>query len=383
MTTGSGEPCIPGGQGDGLGRRRHRCTLRVEEGGRENLLAWRARRAQGTSAFADVYRDWDNTGTEAFKEFPMEHHETTGSTTWLAITPTSFREDRMESNVFRWMLHWASLLIHRMTVDDMFAYAAALAYNFLFALFPLLLFLSALLGFLHLSPNVREVFRGPLSQLLPGSLLTFITNAWRQLILTRHPTLLSLGALGFLSGMAAAFRQLIEALNHAYEFPMPRRRPLWKSYALSLAAGLTVGLVIALAIFLSAVSSSFLRSVVTIALSVSIPATVLIGLRWLGLIVLLWATLSAIYTILPDRPRPLRLLNPGTLAALGLWLLISLGFSLYTDHFNTYDRIYGSLGAMILLMLYLYFAGMALVMGAEISALTDPEYGHPNDVRSG
>ncbi len=287
----------------------------------------------------------------------------------------------MRVGILRWMMHWGKLLAGRMTQDDMFAYAAALAYNFLFALFPFILFLSALLAFLHLSPHLHEVFKGPLSQLLPVSLVSFIATAWKQLVATRHPTLLSLGALGFLSGMSGAFRQLIEAMNHAYEFPLPRRRRLWKSYILSVLSGLAIGLIIALALLLASVSAQFLHSLVWLIFKLLVPAGVLIALRWIGLVILLWLTLIVLYAVLPDQPRPIRWLNPGALAAVAIWVLISLGFSFYIDRFNTYDRIYGSLGAIILLMLYLYFAGVALVVGAEITALTDADFNHTTPIK--
>ena len=133
-------------------------------------------------------------------------------------------------------------LIHRMIRDDAVTYAAALAFNFLFALVPLLLFLSALLAFLHLSRDASQLIQGPLTQVLPRPLLAFIVHFWRQLVVRRRPTLLSAGALGFLWGMSGAFRQLIDAMNHAYELPLPRRRPWWKTYALSALAGLSAGL---------------------------------------------------------------------------------------------------------------------------------------------
>ena len=273
---------------------------------------------------------------------------------------------------FAHVFRWVTALAERAARDDIFSYAAAMAYNLLFAFFPLLLFLSALLGFLHLSPNIREVFSGPLSQLLPASLLSFIAGAWRQLILARHPTLLSLGGLGFIWGMSGAFRQLIDAINHAYEFPLPRRRSLWKTVLLSLLTGLGVGLLMTLAVLLVVLGPSAVHSVLKILFRRELSAITVAIIRWLGLVVLLWWTLTVLYAVLPDHPRHLRLLNPGTLAALAIWIVISFGFSQYTDHFHTYGRVYGGLGTIILLMLYLYFAGLALVLGAEVSAITDP-----------
>lgn len=278
---------------------------------------------------------------------------------------------------------WGKVLIRRLVRDDLMSYAAAMAYNLLFAFFPLLLFVSALIGFLHLSPNPREVFSGPLSHLFPKTLLTFMASAWRELIVTRHPTLLSLGAVGFVWGMSGAFRQLIDAINHAYEFPMPWRRPLWKTVLLSLVTGLGVGLILSLAVALVIVGPTLIQSVLGLILHHVPSRATVTAVRWIGLVSLLWFTLTILYAVLPDRPQPLRWFNPGTLAALLIWLAVSLAFSFYIDHFNTYARVYGSLGTIILLMLYLYFAGLALVIGAEVTALSErglkPDPKQPKD----
>ncbi len=262
-------------------------------------------------------------------------------------------------------------LARRMIRDDAVTYAAALAYNFLFALVPLLLFLSALLAFLHLSPDAGALVKGPLSQVLPHPLLAFIVHVWQQLAVRKHPALLSVGALGFVWGMSGAFRQLIDAINHAYELPLPRRRAWWKTYVLAALAGLSVGLGFAAVIVLVVFGTAGLRFVLWVVFHRTFSPAVLSPLRWLFLLSVLWPTLAVLYAVLPDQPLSVRWANPGTLAALGLWFAVSWGFSAYVNHFPTYSRIYGSLTTLILLMLYLYFAGLALVVGAEINAMVD------------
>lgn len=275
---------------------------------------------------------------------------------------------------------WAKELFFRFGRDDVFAYAAALAYNFLFALFPLLLFLSALLAFLHAPANLATLVRGPIAQLVPPSVISLVSGTWRGLVRTRHPTLLSLGALGFLWGMSGAFRQLIDALNHAYEFPFPRHRPFWRMYGLSLAAGLGVGLMIAIVLMLVVLGGPLLHTVAWLAFGARLGQAA-IWIRWLAFVALAWFSLSILYAVLPDRPLPLRVVNPGTLVALAIWFAVSWLFSLYVERFNTYDRVYGGLGAVILLLLYLYFAGLAILVGAEINAMWD--HGHWPGLRGG
>jgi membrane protein len=267
----------------------------------------------------------------------------------------------------------------RMQQDDLFVYAAAIAYSFLFALFPLMLFVIALVGFLHWRLQPEALARGPLRQLVPETVLTFIVSAWRVLSRERHPTLLSLGVLGFVIGMSSVFRQLIEALNHAYQFPLPRRRPWWKTYALSILAGSTVGIIVALAWLGVTISPAFIDTLLHLAVGVTVPLTLIAIVRWLFFGTLLWLIATALYHYLPDQRRPLRLCNPGVATTLAMWCLAALAFSFYVDHVPTYHQLYGSLGGLIVLLLYLYWTALALVAGAEVSALTEPSRPHSPD----
>ncbi|MCY0899924.1 MAG: YihY/virulence factor BrkB family protein [Firmicutes bacterium] len=266
----------------------------------------------------------------------------------------------------------------RMQEDDLLVYAAAVAYSFLFALFPLMLFVIALVGFLHVPLQPAALERGPLRQVVPESVLTYIANAWQVLSRERHPTLLSLGALGFVTGMSSVFRQLIEALNHAYQFPLPRRRPWWITYALSVLAGSTAGLAIALVWLGVTISPAFIATLVRLALGITVPLAAIAIARWLFLGTALWLITAALYHYLPDQPRPFRICSPGVATTLIMWFLASLAFSFYVDRVPTYHRLYGSLGGLILLLLYLYWAALALVVGAEVSALTESR-GSPQD----
>jgi len=91
-------------------------------------------------------------------------------------------------------------------------------------------------------------------------------------------------------------------------------------------------------------------------------------LRWSILVALVLIILAIIYSALPDKRQPLKLFSPGALVALVVWVLVSAGFSVYTAHFHSYNKMYGSLGTIILLMLYLYLVALSLLLGAEVNA---------------
>lgn len=265
------------------------------------------------------------------------------------------------------MITWIKTLVFRVQHADTASYAAALAFNFLFALFPLLLFSTALLAMLHL-PSVAHDLSGPLKALIPQALRHLILATIASASRFKSPTLLSVGALGFLFSMSSAIRQLSNALNHAYRIPKVKRK-LWTTLSLSLGLGLLFGILIVASLVISAIGGDIIRWIALARFHHRPGPLMESSLRWLTLLALLWIILTLIYNWLPDHGHRFRWMTLGTGIVMILWIIISLGFSLYAAHFNHYNRTYGSLGAVILMMLYLYALSFALLLGGEINAL--------------
>jgi membrane protein len=96
---------------------------------------------------------------------------------------------------------------------------------------------------------------------------------------------------------------------------------------------------------------------------------VALAVRWAVTLGVLLVVLDVTYAFGPDVRRPFRWVSWGSGAALAAWVALSVGFSLYTAHFNHYNVVYGTLGGIILLLLYLYLCGLALLLGAVINAV--------------
>jgi membrane protein len=252
--------------------------------------------------------------------------------------------------------------------DDLGAYGAALAYNFMFATGPLLLFLTALLGMVHVQV-VALLSKGPLPAIIPAGVLSIVRSALETATRDRNGAVLGLGVVGFLWGMSGAFRQIIDAMNHAYEFPRPLRRGTLQLYLLSVSLGAAVGIILAIGVLLAVLGREFTLWLMTVHILPPALAGAALVLRWLLLLFLLIVVLDILYAYAPDRPRPFRWLTPGAVFALAGWLILSAGFSVYASHFASYNRVYGTLGGIILLLLYLYLSGMALLMGALVNAM--------------
>lgn len=263
---------------------------------------------------------------------------------------------------------FAKLLMARMGRDDMTSYAAALAYKFLFALFPLILFLTALLAFMHVPQTVHGIV-GPLSSLVPASVLNLLRTNIAQAIKHENPTVLSLGIVGFIWGMTGAFMELMDAFNHAYELPYPFKRTIFQRYALGVGTGIIFGIVFVGMLGVAAGGTLFTHWLLGHVLHWPVDQAASFILHWLLVIVLLVVSLDILYTILPDLRLHFRFLSAGTLLATSVFIILSLGFSLYTIHFNSYNKMYGSLGAVILLLLYLYLFALAILLGVEVNAV--------------
>jgi membrane protein len=263
----------------------------------------------------------------------------------------------------------ARRVVKQLGKDEVINRAAQLAYFFLFSIFPLLLFFTALFGYLV---EGSEELRGELFSYLRE---VFPNQAARDLVLgtlseiraERGGGKLSFGLLLSLllasNGMAA----LISALNAAFDHT--ETRPFWQQRILAL--GLTVAFA-ALMIVSSAIV--FYGSEIgghlagRFGLGSLFETLWNVGI-WCFLLVGLLLTFDLIYNFAPNlKRRERRWLTPGAVVGVGLWLAGSLVFRVYLDHFNLYGRTYGSLGAVIVLMTWFLITGLALLLGGEVNS---------------
>lgn len=251
--------------------------------------------------------------------------------------------------------------------DHLAPYAAALAYSFLFALFPLLLFLAALLGLLHVG-TLHQVFSGPVATLVPQRVRGLIFSAIHRAGRFDSPSLLSVGVLGFMTATSSALRQMVQALNAAYSVEIVTRKA-WQTMGLSIGLGTLMGCLLAFSQVVLWAGTSLVQAFLVSMFHTRIALALASAIRWGVFFVLIWVLLSLMYNWLPDKRLKFRWVLPGTLVVVLLWIVMSLGYSFYASHFSHYSETYGSLGAVILLMLYLYILSFALLIGGVVNAL--------------
>lgn len=251
--------------------------------------------------------------------------------------------------------------------DDMSTYASALAYRALFSLFPFLLFLMALLGFLQL-PEFFAWLREQAALVLPPVALDQVNPVIDQLQ-EKKSGLMSVGILVALWTASVGVRALMNAMNRAYG--VEEGRPTWKLTLLSLLY--TIGIAVTL---LTVAGLMVLGPQVMewLAAQVGLQDIVVLlwsWLRWPAAIFLMMLMVALLYYITPDVEQDFRFITPGSVLAVVVWIAASVGFGLYVQNFGNYDATYGGIGAIIVLLLYFYISAAVLLLGAELNAVIE------------
>ena len=261
----------------------------------------------------------------------------------------------------------AKRLWTRINDDEIFGRAAQLSYYFLLALFPLLLFLVTLLGyFAQAGSEFRIKLLSYLATVMPSAAVKLVRTTLDEINLARGGGKLSIGLLAALWAASNGMGAISQTLNITYD--VKETRPWWKVRLVSvlLTIALAFLIICALAIILyggtigDAIAGRY-------GLSGLFRITWRI-LQWPIALVFAFATFNLIYNFAPNlRPNERRWLTPGAIVGVALWLLVSFGFRVYLHYFNSYSMTYGSLGALIVLMLWFYLTGAAILIGGEVN----------------
>lgn len=252
--------------------------------------------------------------------------------------------------------------------SDLFTRAAALSYYFLLALFPLLLFLTAVLGyFAKAGTELRESLLGYLASVAPRSASELVRATVEEITRGAGGGKLSFGLLASLWFAAQGVAAVSDTLNVAYR--VEESRPWWRRQltALGLTAALAALIIAGLALTLYGGEVSEGAAAHVGFGGVFAAAWTL--LQWLLVLAFVLLAFALIYYYAPDlRHQRWYWITPGSVAGVGLWLLASSCFRLYLRYFNRYSLTYGSLGAVIILLLWFYLTGAAILVGGKVNA---------------
>jgi len=251
---------------------------------------------------------------------------------------------------------------------DCSAHAAAMAYYFLFAIFPFFLFLTTVIGYLPI-PHLLDYVLQSAARVLPGQAFDLLQDNIRALFMNKKQGLLSLGVALALWASSNAIVAIMDAMNKLYE--VKEGRPFWKVRltAIFLVVALSLLFLLSLALLMFGTQlGSWVANLVNFGMAFRIVWDILLVPVILFLLSLAVAT---VYYFTPDVEQNWKWISPGAVVVIPLWILISLGFSFYINHFGSYDKTYGSLGAVIVLLLWMYISGFIILAGAVVNAVIE------------
>jgi membrane protein len=246
-----------------------------------------------------------------------------------------------------------------------FTMAAAMSYYFLLALLPLLIFLSAMLGYLPI-PNLFDQLLDLLAVLVPPAAMQMVERILASLLVPHRGGLLSFGLLSYLWTASGGFAASIEALNVAYD--VEKTRSWWRDRLQALLLTLTTGLLSLLGLLLIIAGPHFGHLLTEL-----FPVPQSLGniwplLRLVTIFVIFVVAVEIQYYLAPNRKQRFVDTLPGAVVAVVGIFLSSAGLGYYFAHLANYNKTYGSLGAVIILMLWFYVVALLLVVGAELNA---------------
>jgi membrane protein len=264
--------------------------------------------------------------------------------------------------------------------DDLLGRASELAYNFLVAVFPMLLFLVSLFG---LFAAQRTELQGRLfyylGQVLPPAAYQLISKTLQEVISNSGGGKVTLGLVLALWAGAGGMSSLMSGLNAAYS--VRDSRPWWKKRLIALGLTLAISILVIAALFIVVAGG---RVAELVGAKVGLGMVTVIAwkvLQWPVALAFIIMAFALIYYFGPDlKEQHWYWITPGSVVGVLLWLATSFGIRLYLHFFNTYSRTYGSLGAVIVLLLWFYVTGLSFLIGGEINSEIEhaaAERGHP------
>ena len=252
--------------------------------------------------------------------------------------------------------------------DDALGLAAQLAYFLILALFPFILVLVSLFGTFGSQELASEIL-GYFRQVMPQQAYDIIEAFTADIISGNRPApyLFSFGILFTIWSASGAFAALINALNRAYD--VQETRPFWKvrGIAILMTLGLS-GLVVVgvLLLVLGPPIGEFIAGLFGLG---DLFELVWNTVRWPVALFFMVFAVALLYYFAPDVNQPFRWITPGGLIGVLLWVLASVAFNFYVSNFGSYNKTYGSIGAVIVLLLYLYISSLTILFGAELNSV--------------
>ena len=263
----------------------------------------------------------------------------------------------------------AGQLWKRVFRDDLFGRAAQLSFYFLLAIFPLLIFVSATLGYVFATKQnlyLRLLFY--LQSVMPAAAFDLLSGTLEEISQEAVGGKVTLGLFFSVWIASSGMEAIIEGLNMAYG--VEEARPWWRRRLVAIALTVSLGLFVAIAAFLIVASRTLALVIGNYVPIVEQAGTLSSATQWMIGVFFLLLALTLIFRLAPNLRQPRLEANlPGAVLSLICWLAASAGLKVYLFAFGTFAHTYGSLGAVIVLLIWLYVSGASILIGGELNSI--------------
>lgn len=243
--------------------------------------------------------------------------------------------------------------------------ASSIAFNFFLAFFPALIFFFTLIPYIPID-NFQEILLQLLGEVLPSSTNEAAFGTLNDIISNPRGGLLSFGFILALYFSTNSINSLMEAFNSSYH--ISENRGMWKQRII--AVGLTLALSFMLILAIAIIVFTQIASAYFVDLGLLKESSIIlikVG-KWVTLLMFLFLGLSLLFQYAPAKKSYWQFFSPGAILATLFIVITSLGFGYYIDHFGQYNKLYGSIGTLIVILLWMYFNAMVMLIGFELNA---------------
>lgn len=293
--------------------------------------------------------------------------EDTSTSSWMDkakfMQVTKKQKDLKDSDPTTFKGFMQDLLRH-IQGSDVTALGAQLAFYFLLSLFPLLIFMITLLPYLNLPED--QIFQF-LRNYAPAEVFALIEGTLTEVLENRNGGLLSVGLLGTIWSASNGVNAIVKSLNKSYG--LEETRPFYIARGLSVVFTILIIILFVIALVLPIFGQQIGVLLFSIFGLDEMFLSIWNSLRFTIPPLIIFVVLTAMYLIVPNDKLYFKSVIPGGIFATIGWIVVSLGFSFYVSNFSNYTATYGSLGTMIVLMMWLYFSGTILMIGGQINAV--------------
>jgi len=268
---------------------------------------------------------------------------------------------------FRRIWYFLVRLQRELAYDDVMGMAAQIAYYAMLALFPFMIFVLSVVSMFPLGESLQPLLLDALREQMPLEAANYVTDIVMSLLPESNRGLLSFGLLASLWGSSMAVGALITTINRAYNIRPRRHMVTQKLLAILLTLALSGLWLIAMTIIL--VGPQLTQRIFEFVGLASETNTFWTSVRLPMAFFLNLVALSVLYYIAPEAKQRFRWILPGAISATVLWMIISSAFRVFLRNFGQYNTTYGSIAALVILMVWLWISGLVFLLGAEINAL--------------